>query len=103
MERRAEGVGLHSLCLLPLLAFPFLFFLALLSLPSPLGFCSVGFIVLHIQFGTLWGFLAGGHVLPLVWCLGHRRREAGMATAHGRGVGAGFGHSGWSLVAAISA
>ena len=101
MERRAEEVVLHSLCLLPLLAFQFLFFLALLSLPSPFGFQSVGFIVLRIQFGMLWSLLAGNHVCPLAQHLGHGQREVGMATVCGRGVGAGFGHYGWSLVAAM--
>ena len=92
---------MHSPCLLPLPAFPFLLFLALLSLPSPLGFRSVGFTVLRIRFGTLWGLLSGGRVCPLARRLGHGRREAGVATARGRGVGAGFGHPGWSLVAAM--
>lgn len=92
---------MHSPCLLPLLAFPFLFFLALLSLPSPPGFCSVRFIILHVGFGSLWGLLAGGHVCPIVLHFGHGRREAGMATAGGRGVGTGFGHSGWLLVVAM--
>ena len=92
---------MHSPCLLPLPAFPFLFFLALLSLPSPLGFRSVGFVVLRIRFGMLWGLLTGGRVCPLARRLGHGRREAGVATARGRGVGVGFGHPGWSLVAAM--